>query len=174
LYPNEPVRIHIEGRKVTSSIKAALYTNWGQRQARTHFHKKQIVPMENFNLVYWDGLRWALQTYPKSLCFLWSQTVSWSQMVSNLLGVNLNIDAKTLPPLQKTYFLSSKTHKVQKTLKHQSYGSKTLNQSTFSLPPKKSSPLPPVQRAHNYVCNAVICVTSKILSSQSLPLTFST
>ena len=108
------------------------------------------------------------------LCFLWSQTVSWSQMVSNLLGFNLNIDAKTLPPLQKTYFLSSKTHKVQKTLKHQSYGSKTLNQSTFSLPPKKSSPLPPVQRAHNYVCNAVICVTSKILYSQSLPLTFST
>ena len=57
-------------------------------------------------------------------------------MVSNLLGFNLNIDAKTLPPLQKTYFLSSKTHKVQKTLKHQSYGSKTLNQSTFSLPSK--------------------------------------
>ena len=66
LYPNEPVCIYIEGRKITASIKAALYTNWGQRQARTQFHKRGIVDMVDFNLVFWDGLRWALQTCPKS------------------------------------------------------------------------------------------------------------
>jgi hypothetical protein len=66
LYPNEPVRIYIEGRKITASIKAALYTKWGKHQARTLFHKRGIVDTKDFNLVFWDGLRWALQTCPKS------------------------------------------------------------------------------------------------------------
>ncbi len=66
LYPIEPVRIHIDGRKIMSSIKAALYTNWGHRQAKVHFNKKRIVSSQHFDLIFWDGLRWAMQASPKT------------------------------------------------------------------------------------------------------------
>jgi len=55
-------------------------------------------------------------TILESLCFLWSQKVSWSQMVSKLFCFNLDIDAKALPLLEKKDFCTLHLTSLQKTL----------------------------------------------------------
>ncbi len=81
-YPNEPLQIYIDKRKVTSSIKATLYTSWGRQQAKVHFHNRKIIKEEHFNLVFWDGLKGTLQTYSKPLQ-LWI-----TKHVSHFCGTN--------------------------------------------------------------------------------------
>ena len=112
--------------------------------------KCPCFPHSKLNLVLSLGTDNAFLKYgcvtTYGLCFFRSQTVKWSQMVSNLLGFNLNLDAKTLPPLQKTYFLSSKTHESKKHLSIKIMAPNPWTKAPSHSPPKKSSPLVPVQR----------------------------
>ena len=48
-YPNEPVRIHIDRQKVTSSIKGTLNTSWGRRHAKTLFKNRRTLQDDQFN-----------------------------------------------------------------------------------------------------------------------------
>ena len=55
-FPNESIRILINGHKATASIKAHLYKEWGQQVAKDLFHQKQIIQHQHFDYVHWDGL----------------------------------------------------------------------------------------------------------------------
>jgi hypothetical protein len=64
-FPNESIRILVNGVKATTSIKAHLYQAWGQQVARELFHSKSIIPHHHFDYVHWDGLRLAMNSLPQ-------------------------------------------------------------------------------------------------------------
>jgi hypothetical protein len=64
-FPLEPIRIKLSGKRITGSIRQALEADWGHRTAKALFDEKNIVRMEDFEIVWWDGLRKAMNGYPK-------------------------------------------------------------------------------------------------------------
>ena len=64
-FPNESIRVLINGAKATTSIKAHLYQAWGQQVARDLFHSKRIIPQHHFDYIHWDGLRLAMTSLPQ-------------------------------------------------------------------------------------------------------------
>ena len=64
-FPFEVVRMKLSGKRVSGSPRLALEADWGYRAARELFEKKQIIRREDFHLVWWDGLRAAMNQYPK-------------------------------------------------------------------------------------------------------------
>ena len=64
-FPNEKMRILVNGIKATSSIKTLLYREWGRQAARDLFHRKNIIQQQHFDYVHWDGLRLAMTTLPQ-------------------------------------------------------------------------------------------------------------
>ncbi len=84
-YPGEPIRLFIDGHKITSSIKAALYTSWGTRTAQTFLHKQKIVRERHFHLIDWDNVEKAMSTLPKML------QVWITKHVSGFCGTNKHL-----------------------------------------------------------------------------------
>jgi hypothetical protein len=64
-FPNESIRILINGSKATTSIKAHLYQARGHQVARDLFHSKRIIPQHHFDYIHWDGLRLAMTSLPQ-------------------------------------------------------------------------------------------------------------
>ena len=64
-YPNEHMRIVIDGEKITATIKSTLYTSWGRRIARDLFARKEIIPAHLFELVNWTGLHLTMKILPQ-------------------------------------------------------------------------------------------------------------
>lgn len=64
-YPGETIRIYLDGGKVTSSPKSALYSSWGARTARKFFDKRQIIRTNDFHLIHWDNLHKTMDSLPK-------------------------------------------------------------------------------------------------------------
>jgi hypothetical protein len=84
-YPMEPVRILIGGQKVTSSIKTALYQEWGAKTAREVFERKHIVSRYVFRHIYWGGLEKAMLSYPQMFR-------TWvTKQVSGFCGTNRHL-----------------------------------------------------------------------------------
>ena len=53
----------IGGKKVTSSIKKALYKEWGRTAAIDLMSRRKIVSEENFDKIYWEGVGAAMLGY---------------------------------------------------------------------------------------------------------------
>jgi hypothetical protein len=64
-FPLEPVQIKLSGKRICGSIRQALEADWGHRTAKALFDEKNIVRLEDFHLVWWDGLWKAMNGYPK-------------------------------------------------------------------------------------------------------------
>ena len=64
-YPHEPVRIWVDGIKVTSSIRSALYRSWGSHVARKLFQRRCIVNRYSFHHIAWDYVGHAMAAYPQ-------------------------------------------------------------------------------------------------------------
>jgi hypothetical protein len=64
-YPGETVRIRLDGCKVTSSVKSALYSSWGSRIARKFLDKRNLVRESAFHLIHWDNLSKTMDSLPK-------------------------------------------------------------------------------------------------------------
>ncbi len=64
-FPLELVRIKLSSKRVCSSIRQALEADWGHLTAKALFNEKNIVRMEDFHLVWWEGLWKAMNGYPK-------------------------------------------------------------------------------------------------------------
>ena len=64
-YPGENIRIYLDGCKVTSSPKAALYVSWGARTARKFFDKRGIIRSNDFHLIHWDNLSKTMDSLPR-------------------------------------------------------------------------------------------------------------
>ena len=65
LFPFESFRVLVNGTKVTSSIKDAMYDDWGRREARTLMAKRKIVSEDNFDKIFWEGVSAAMMAYPQ-------------------------------------------------------------------------------------------------------------
>ena len=81
-FPFESVRITLNDKKVTASIKAALYRAWGTHEARQLLHCRNIVSRCNFDLIYWDGVNNAMMVFPQMFC-VWV-----TKLVSHFSGTN--------------------------------------------------------------------------------------
>ena len=56
LFPLESFRVMVNGKKVTSSIKEAMYEEWGRTEARSLMAKRKIVSEDNFDKIHWEGV----------------------------------------------------------------------------------------------------------------------
>jgi hypothetical protein len=84
-YPLEAVRILVGGKKVTASIKGAIYQHWGKNTAVALFEKKHIVSRFIFPTIYWEGIGRSMSMYPQ---MFWT----WlTKHVSGFCGVNRHL-----------------------------------------------------------------------------------
>ena len=84
-YPGETIRLFVDGQKITSSIKSALYTSWGNQTARIFLDKQKIVPARHFHLVDWDNIERTMTNLPKML------QVWITKHVSGFCGTNKHL-----------------------------------------------------------------------------------
>jgi hypothetical protein len=66
-FPFEIVKLKLLGKRVSGSLRQALDANWGYCTAQSLFDSKNIICKENFHLVWWDGLRSTMSSYPKNV-----------------------------------------------------------------------------------------------------------
>jgi hypothetical protein len=64
-YPREALRVIVDGKKVTSSFRQAVYKSWGYRTARDLFHCKRIITSRYFHLVNWDMIHRVMHAFPQ-------------------------------------------------------------------------------------------------------------
>lgn len=82
LYPLEPVRIFVQGTKITSSIKSVIYRTWGEAVAKELFQRRRIVSTFHFPHIAWNVLGRAMNRYPPPFC-------TWvTKQVSGFNGTN--------------------------------------------------------------------------------------
>ena len=46
----------LDGSKATGDFERTITRSWGDKQARWHYHKNNIIPAHLFDSVYWDGV----------------------------------------------------------------------------------------------------------------------
>jgi hypothetical protein len=77
-FPKEDFRIYTNGEKVTGQIRPALKEYWGRATARTFPDQKNIVPQEEFDTVWWMGVKKVMASYPKMFrIFITKQVSGW-------------------------------------------------------------------------------------------------
>lgn len=54
--PGEDIVVHVESMKVTGSYERTITRHWGDKLAREHYYKEDIIPRGLFDEVYWDGI----------------------------------------------------------------------------------------------------------------------
>ncbi len=64
-FPFKIVTLKLSGKRVSGPPHQALEADWGYRIARSLFDLQNIIHQENFHLVWWDGLRSTMSSYPK-------------------------------------------------------------------------------------------------------------
>ncbi len=64
-FPFAPVLVKVSGIRVCGSPQLALEVDWGYRTAKSLFDEKGIVRAEDFHLVWCDGIRRAMNGFPK-------------------------------------------------------------------------------------------------------------
>jgi hypothetical protein len=56
IFPREELVVLQNGAKLTGNYERAITRDWGDRQARAHYHKYGIVSSPLFDDIYWDGI----------------------------------------------------------------------------------------------------------------------
>jgi hypothetical protein len=98
LFPFESFRVMIGGRKVTSSIKKALYANWGRTAARDLMSKRKIVSESNFDKIYWEGVGAAMASYPQMFRVYVTKHVSHFQGTNRQLSRDITQEVDNICP----------------------------------------------------------------------------
>lgn len=68
ILPFEQVVVTVAGNKVSHSPNIAVTRAWGDKEARDHYHNKNIIHRDLFGDVYWDGLERLFKRSPE----MWS------------------------------------------------------------------------------------------------------
>ena len=97
-FPFESLRVIVNGRKCTSSIKQALYKSWGHEEARTLFGRRKIVSPQHFDLIYWDGMSEAMSAYPQMFKVYITKHVSHFQGTNRQLSRDVTQDVDNVCP----------------------------------------------------------------------------
>jgi hypothetical protein len=78
IYPLDNFVISMGGQKMTGPMQPALEAHWERREAQQFFDFKQIVHTWDFDLIWWDDMRKAMENYPKMCCvFVSKQVLGW-------------------------------------------------------------------------------------------------
>ncbi len=64
-FPFEVVKFKLSGKRVSGSPWQVLKMDWGYRAALELYDTKDISWMEDFHLVWWEGLGATMSSYPK-------------------------------------------------------------------------------------------------------------
>ena len=88
----------IGGRKVTYSIKKALYADWGRTAARDLMSKRKIVSESNFDTIYWEGVGAAMASYPQMFRVFVTKHVSHSQGTNRQLLQDITQEVDNICP----------------------------------------------------------------------------
>lgn len=64
-YPHKPVWIWLQGQKITSSIRTALYNDWDSQSAAKLFQRRKIVNHYWFPQMVWEYIGRAMESYPQ-------------------------------------------------------------------------------------------------------------
>jgi hypothetical protein len=78
--PLEDFQIYTYGVKVTGQVKPTLKEFWGRATAEIFLDHKNIVLLEEFDTVWWTGVRKliVMASYPKMFCiFITNQVSGW-------------------------------------------------------------------------------------------------
>jgi hypothetical protein len=68
----------MDGQKITGPIMTSLEANWGRAEAKRFFDFKHIVHSPNLDLIWWEGMRNAMASYPKMFyIFVTKQVSGW-------------------------------------------------------------------------------------------------
>ncbi len=70
--------ISVDGQQITGPIKPSLETHWGRREAKQFFDFKHILHPSDFDPIWWEGMRNAIESYPKMFrIFITKQILGW-------------------------------------------------------------------------------------------------
>jgi hypothetical protein len=70
--------IHTDGVKVMGQVKPTLEEFWGRATAKNFLDHKNIVPLEEFDSIWWPGVRKVMDSYPKMFrVFIMKQVSGW-------------------------------------------------------------------------------------------------
>eukprot|EP00956_Cyclotella_meneghiniana_P030764 scaffold78445_cov84-Cyclotella_meneghiniana.AAC.1 len=65
-FPDEDIILSIRTEKIRSSTRKAIYKNWGTQLARDLFDKRNKVPRDSFDLIYWEIIPKVMKEFPKT------------------------------------------------------------------------------------------------------------
>jgi hypothetical protein len=91
--PGEDLVVLLDGEKLSGAYERTILRDWGDKQARWHYHVRNILPSHLFSEVYWDGLERVLDSSPEMFS-VWA-----TKQVSGFNGNNhlqRHIDGTTL------------------------------------------------------------------------------
>jgi hypothetical protein len=64
-FPLEDFQIHTNGIKVTGQVKSSLEEYLGRATAKIFLDQKGIIPLDEFDTVWWTGVRKVMASYPE-------------------------------------------------------------------------------------------------------------
>jgi hypothetical protein len=74
----EDFQILTNHNKVTGQVKPALKEYWDRATAKTFLYWTNIVPLNEFNNVWWSGISKVMASYPKTIqIFITKQVSGW-------------------------------------------------------------------------------------------------
>jgi hypothetical protein len=77
-FPYEDFQIHTNHIKVTGQVKPALEEYWGRANAKTFLDQENIVPLNEFDNIWWSGVSKVMASYPKMFqIFITKQVSGW-------------------------------------------------------------------------------------------------
>ena len=63
-FPFEKLKVRCRGRKLTGNLRKEIHNMKGEHTARRYFAKKGIVGEDDFERIWWDGMKKLTKLYP--------------------------------------------------------------------------------------------------------------
>jgi hypothetical protein len=93
--PDEDLVVILDGENVTGSYEKAITRNWGNKEARHHYHDMGIIPFDLFDKVYWDGIEKVLGCCPEMFSIWAMKQVSCfcgnNHLLHHINGVTVDV-----------------------------------------------------------------------------------
>jgi hypothetical protein len=93
--PDEDLVVLLDGIKVSGLYEKTITRNWGDKEARLHYHENGIVPLDQFDEVYWDGIEKVLDRCPEMFSVWATKQVSGfngnNHLLHHINGVTVDI-----------------------------------------------------------------------------------
>jgi hypothetical protein len=93
--PDEDLVVLLDGIKVSGLYEKTITRNWGDKEARLDYHENGIVPLDQFDEVYWDGIEKVLDRCPEMFLVWATKQVSGfngnNHLLHHINGVTVDV-----------------------------------------------------------------------------------